>query len=285
MSAAAGPTRDVEDRLTGMSFFFPRLDIEQIIDEHARCGFDAIEIHVQHVSPGVPVPLTPQHGRAVGEVAARAGLRITTLNAAPHPQFTPHLGREAFRESVDTLVDLLRMADAMRAARVLVWDGVVAAEGDVKAAARSLAACIGEARDRSELERPPLVSIEMHPFTFALQHGGLAELAEAVVPSDAVLCLDFCHCAVALGRDFIEVIPDDVFAMVGHIHFSDSDARTSELHFPVGAGVLDLNALRERFAGTRVPAAWDLFGWPGVRAALHEGIAGYREFVTAVDGR
>ena len=56
-----------------------------------------------------------------------------------------------------------------------------------------------EAIDR--LADPPEVSIELHPFTFALKHRALPELATALSRVGAGICLDFCHFGVALGRE------------------------------------------------------------------------------------
>jgi sugar phosphate isomerase/epimerase len=84
---------------------------------------------------------------------------------------------------------------------------------------------------------------------------------------------------VALGRDFMSEVGDDVLLAVNHIHFSDTDCLTSELHFPPGMGVLDLNSVISRLAGQSVALAWDLFGWPAPRAAIRESLPSYASFV------
>ena len=59
----------------------------------------------------------------------------------------------------------------------------------------------------------------------------------------------------------------------------DTDTTTSELHFPPGDGVLDLDAIGARLAGKPIALSWDLFGWPGVRHAVRSRFDTYSAFV------
>jgi sugar phosphate isomerase/epimerase len=70
-----------------------------------------------------------------------------------------------------------------------------------------------------------------------------------------------------------------VVAAIDHVHFSDTDAKTSELHFPPGEGVLDLEAIVARLAGKPIAFSWDLFGWPGPRHAVRARMSVYQSFV------
>ena len=126
---------------------------------------------------------------------------------------------------------------------------------------------------------PPPVSCELHPFTFALKHRRLPQLAAALRSVGAGICFDFCHFGVALGRDLVDHLDDDVVDAIDHVHYSDTDTKTSELHFPPGEGVLDLDAIGARLAGKPIAASWDLFGWPGPRHAVRSRMGVYRAFV------
>ena len=95
----------------------------------------------------------------------------------------------------------------------------------------------------------------------------------------AGICFDFCHFAVALGRDLLAAIDDDVLEAIDHVHYSDSDCVTSELHFPPGLGVLELDAIGARLAGSPIATSWDLFGWPAPRTAMAGWFDRYRTFV------
>ena len=76
------------------------------------------------------------------------------------------------------------------------------------------------------------------------------------------------------GRPAAEVVD-----AIDHVHYSDTDTTTSELHFPPGEGVLDLDAIGARIAGRPIAVSWDLFGWPGPRHAVGSLMDVYRAFV------
>ena len=138
---------------------------------------------------------------------------------------------------------------------------------------------IEAARNRAGLANPPAVSVELHPFTFALAHRLVAETGAALAEAGAGICLDFCHFAVALGPSFADELDAGMLDAVNHVHLSDSDGVSSELHVPLGEGVLDVDALAGLLAGREVALAWDLFSWPLPRAGLRAGFARYRGLV------
>ena len=96
---------------------------------------------------------------------------------------------------------------------------------------------------------------------------------------DAGICLDLCHFGVALGAGFAEQLDDRVLSAINHVHFADTDCETSELHFPPGRGILDLDSIMSRLSGLDVAVAWDLFGWPAPREAIRESLPAYARFV------
>jgi sugar phosphate isomerase/epimerase len=167
----------------------------------------------------------------------------------------------------------------MGSPRVLIWDGIAREPAVVDRAPTTLARVIGRALEDCRLPDPPDISIELHPFTFALEQRRLDDLAAALVPLQAGICLDFCHFAVALGPGFIDEVSDRVLDTVNHIHYADSDATTSEFHIPPGLGVLDLKRITERLRGRGLSAAWDLFCWPGPERAIGTYMPAFAEFV------
>jgi sugar phosphate isomerase/epimerase len=267
-------------KLIGMSLIAGREDIETAAAAVKELGFEGMEVHASQLGPGLPgVPVFEAHAAAAGEVVRRAGLIVSTLNVVGDATFDPFGGGDASQVTVDGLASHMRWADAMGAPRVLIWEGRVEKRGEVDQACRTLAQVIEAAGRRSGLEQPPPVSIELHPFTFALKHKAIDELATALRPVGAGICFDFCHFGVALGRDLLPFLTDDVVEAIDHVHYSDTDTRTSELHFPPGAGVLDLDAIGSRLAGKNIALSWDLFGWPGARHAARSRMAVYRAFV------
>jgi sugar phosphate isomerase/epimerase len=264
----------------GMSVVMLRDDLETATRVVKEQGFDAIEVHVSHLGPGMPgVRVYEAHAAAAGELIRRQGLIVSTLNAAGDPSFDPFGGPDAFRSTVDAMAHQLRLAAAMGSPRLLVWDGRVAERSGVEEALSTLAEAIARATERSGLADPPRVSAELHPFTVGLQHRVLPELAAALTSVGAGICFDFCHFGVALGRDLLTSVDDAVLDAIDHVHYSDTDCVTSELHFPPGEGVLDLDAIGDRLAGRPIATSWDLFGWPSPRGAIAERMATYAAFV------
>lgn len=267
-------------KLIGMSLIAGRDDLEVAAATVKGLGFEGMEVHAHQLSPGLPgVPVFEGHAAAAGELVRRAGLMVSTLNVVGDATFDPLGGPEAMERTIDGLATHMRWASAMGAPRVLIWEGRVEDPSSVPAACETLARVIEAAGRRSKLAAPPPVSCELHPFTFALKHRALPQLGAALLSVGAGICFDFCHFGVALGRDLLGFLDDDVVAAIDHVHYSDTDTLTSELHFPPGDGVLDLDAIGARLAGKPIAASWDLFGWPEPRHAVRTGMATYRGFV------
>jgi sugar phosphate isomerase/epimerase len=268
-------------KLIGMSLIAGRDDIETAAATVKELGFEGMEVHAHQLGPGLPgVPVFEAHAEAVGDVLRSAGLIVSTLNVVGDATFDPFGGPEALERTINGLATHMRWAAAMGAPRILIWEGRVDHRTDVNRACRTLAQAIEAAATRSGLQSPPPVSCELHPFTFALKHKALPELAKSLESVGAGICFDFCHFGVALGRDLLSYIDDDVVAAIDHVHYSDTDTKTSELHFPPGQGVLDLEAIGVRISGKPIALSWDLFGWPGPRRVIRERMDIYRGFVT-----
>jgi sugar phosphate isomerase/epimerase len=260
-------TRPDVGLLIGATVAFARLDAEAVAALLLDLEFEAMEVQLLQIGPGVPgVPVFEGHAAALGESLRDRGLVVSTLNGAGAPGFDPLVDPEG---AADELARQLRLTAAMGSPRLLCWDGRLPPDVRAEKAPERLAACIAAGAERSGLAEPPEVSVELHPFTFALEHRLVGELGAALRGVGAGICLDFCHFGVALGADF-----DFEPAHVNHVHYSDTDCVTSELHFPPGKGVLDLDSLVARLpAGVAI--SWDLFGWPAPRAAIRASMGDY----------
>ena len=271
------PPRDV-GHLIGMTVALSWLDGEQATDELAAIGFGAIEVHLRQIGPALVGPsVLEAHAAAMGALIEGRSLVPSSLNAAGEPGFEPIAGD--WEGSVGVLAHQLRLAAALGAPRLICWDGRLGESQATRAPIR-LAEAIEAARDRSGLQDPPAVSVEFHPFTFALAAGQLLETAHALDEIGAGICLDFCHFGVALGPGFATSLGTDVLAATNHVHLADSDCCTSELHAPLGAGVLAVDEIAGMFGGRPVALAWDLFGWPAARQAMRDGLPRYREIMS-----
>jgi sugar phosphate isomerase/epimerase len=267
-------------RLIGSTVGFGRLDVEAAAEVLVELGFEATEVHLLQLGPGIGGALVFEgHAAALGESLQEAGLVVSTLNGAGAAGFEPLVDRETWDEAASELGRQLRLASALGSPRLLCWDGRLPPNGDAEAAPRLLADCIAAGVERSALSDPPVVSVELHPFTFALEHHLVPELVAALRDVGAGICLDFCHFGVALGPAFLDELDAEALASINHIHFADSDCVTSELHFPPGKGILDLPAIVSRLSGLGVALAWDLYGWPAPRAAIRRHMPVYAGFV------
>ena len=273
-------------KLVGMSGWLALEDLEEACDTLRALGFEGIGVfHAQVASRLIAAPVYEGHYRAAGDVIREAGLIVSTLNVIrERDEFDPFGSDESRPAAAARLAADLRMAVAMGAPGVLIWDGRVDDEHGADAAPALLAECIERARDLAGLADPPEISLELHPFTFALKYGRLVPLAEALSSIGAGICVDFCHFGVALGPAFYEAIDDSVMAAVSEIHYSDTDCVTSEFHYPPGRGILDMSRVADRFAGRGVPASLDLFQWPAPRAAVRSSMEAYRDFVMRLSG-
>lgn len=267
-------------QLIGMTGWLAMQDLEEGCRTLLGLGFEAVGIyHTQVASRLIGAPTYDAHFAAAGACVRDMGLGVSTLNVIEDdPVLDPLTGDPD--AAAERLAIHLRHAAAMGAPGILIWDG--RATDSKQADPSALARTIDRARaGAGSLAGALRVSVELHPFTFALKYGRLEELAAALPKVGASICMDFCHFAVAMGQDFIRNLSDDVLAAIGEIHYCDSDAQTSEFHFPPGKGILDLEEIETRLAARGIPAALDLFQWPFPQSAAVESMDYYRRFVQA----
>lgn len=271
-------TQHLDIDLVGMTVSLPRLDVEAAAGEIAAAGYGSIEVFSGQVGPGVfDVPAEESHARAAGVYLQRQGFVPVMLNSIDG-RFDPLRRPES---SIDALAAQLRLAHALGMPRILIWDGIFEPDADVslKDAPQHLAGSIVAARAASGLESVPAVSVELHPFTFALAHDLLEETAAALVSVGAGVCLDVAHFAVARGASFADELSPVLLDAINHVHWCDSDLATEGLHFPPGRGIVDLAAVERVLAGRSVILALDLFGWPAPREVMREYSREYKELV------
>jgi sugar phosphate isomerase/epimerase len=269
----------------GMSVTLLRNDLEDAAGVIADLGFQALEVHLSHLGPGLPgVPVYEGHAAAAGDLIRQHGLVVSTLNAVADSSFQPFGGSAAMKATVTALAHQLRLAAAMGSPRLLIYEGRVSSAPEVSGAIRLLVTCLEQAQAESGLADPPAFSVECHPYTWALAYRRLPELAAALRGVGAGICLDFCHFGVALGSRIDDWLDPGVLDAVNHLHYSDTDASTPELHFPPGRGTLDLAAIAERLRGRGLAAGWDLFGWPGPRETMRVYFDRYEAFVRSING-
>ncbi len=119
-------------KLVGMSVVLMRDDLETAAQTIRDLGFEAIEVHGSHISPGMPgVTVYDAHAAAAGDLIRRIGLDVSTLNVVGDASFQPFDGPDALRATADAMGRHLRWAAAMGSPRILIWEGRVASASEV----------------------------------------------------------------------------------------------------------------------------------------------------------
>jgi sugar phosphate isomerase/epimerase len=88
----------------------------------------------------------------------------------------------------------------------------------------------------------------------------LIELCDRLDPEWFGVTYDCCHFGVGKPNDYIDAIAR-LGNRIKHVHFSDSDQKSSELHFAIGKGTLKLDEITSalkaiHFQGTMMLDLW-----------------------------
>ena len=147
---------------------------------------------------------------------------------------------------------------------VMVWEGVRPQESDMPTA-DLLAVLVNLFREAIDYARPKGVrfTAEPHPFTLGMDNDFMKKLCDQLDREHFGVLFDFCHYGVGQPGTYVNAIYE-LGPRIEHLHYSDTDGVTSELHYPPGKGVLDLAAMNKAlvdisFAGT---STLDMYGYP-----------------------
>jgi sugar phosphate isomerase/epimerase len=117
--------------------------------------------------------------------------------------------------------------------------------------------------------------IEPHPFTVGMHPEFLIRLCDALPPEHFGVTCDFCHFGVGRPKDYIKVIRR-LGRKIQHLHYSDSDQISSELHFVPSEGRLDMQGILQALkdSGYRGKLTLDLYGYPTPVAGAKRAVPG-----------
>ncbi len=116
------------------------------------------------------------------------------------------------------------------------------------------------------------------PFTLGMDVEFIKQLCDRLSREHFGILFDFCHFGVGKPTSYVQAIYE-LGDRIQHLHYSDSDQQTSELHFPPGKGKLDLEAMDRalRDIGFRGTSTLDLYGYPLPEQGYRWGLPRYRE--------
>jgi sugar phosphate isomerase/epimerase len=256
----------------GNPMIFHRYPLEEALRLTAGFGYRQLEIW----PPQIEMCRTNDLRREFAAYAASLGLSLVRLNAAAADYFVPLTSRRAVKAIIQGLKRDVDAAQALGMTQLLTWEGRKpegAKSADLHGWILDETANIFREVVQYGKSKGISVSVEVHPFTLGIDLDFLVELCDRVDSDFFGVTYDCCHFGVGLPNDYVEAIPK-LGHRIKHVHFSDSDKVSSELHFATGKGCLDLEAitaaLKEiRFQGTMMLDLW-LYPFPesGTRSSL-----------------
>jgi sugar phosphate isomerase/epimerase len=246
--------------LRSSSITFHTYTLEQACRLNVELGFDALELWREHL---IPVK-TPELVEQFSSFTKSIGLNICGMNNVDSKNFRPFDSEESFAQTLASLKSDVDLAASLRIKEVMAFEGrdPRSGNGDKTVLLETLTRLFREAIEYSS-KKGISFRIEPHPFTIGMDLDFLMKFCDSLNPNYFGILYDCAHFAVGKPDGYIDAIRI-LGKRIKHIHFSDSDKRTSELHYPPGLGKLDIDGIIRAFKlidydGT---LTLDLWGYP-----------------------
>jgi sugar phosphate isomerase/epimerase len=267
--------------IIGNPMIFRQLPLEDALRKMVALGYDAVELWPPQIQPC----RTPLLRKWLADYIASLGLKAVRLNAADPPYYQALGSAADVAAVVAGLNSDIDMAAELGMSQLLTYEGRIpnaASRADrfgwiMDATVDLFRQALAHARTRGVS-----LSVEVHPFTLGIDTDWLVELCDRLDAPDFGVVYDCCHFGVGLPDGYIAAIRR-LGRRIRHVHLSDSDKVSSELHYAPGTGCLDLAgivaALKEvGFNGTVMLDLWlyplpeegSRIGIPYVRQVLAE---------------
>jgi len=246
--------------LRSSSITFHTYTLEQVCKLNVELGFDALELWKEHLL-GVK---TPELARQFSSFAKSIGLNICALNNVDSKNFRPFDSEEHYALTLASLKSDVDLAESLSIKDVFAFEGrdPRSGNGDKSVLLKTLSRLYGEAIEYSSKKGIRFL-IEPHPFTIGMNLDFLLKLCDSQDPNYFGVLYDCSHFAVGKPTGYIDAIKT-LGKRIKHIHFSDSDKRTSELHYPPGMAELDIDGIISAFKQISYDGTitLDLWGYP-----------------------
>lgn len=265
--------------IIGNPMIFRQYPLDRAIRTLVDFGYQGVELW----APQIAICKTDPLRRQLAEFIRGIGLTLTGVNAADADYFsalTSPQDAEAVLAGLKRDIDLVH---TLGADYLLTWEGR-------KPAGATHADLFGWVLDTTvEIFRTAVayaqakgvqLFIEVHPYTLGIDLDFLTKLYDRIDADAFGVTYDCCHFGVGLPNGYIDAIYR-LGPRIKHLHFSDSDKQSSELHFAPGTGALDLagivTALKAiNFQG---PMMLDLWLYPFPEEGSRQGLAYLRNFL------
>jgi sugar phosphate isomerase/epimerase len=246
----------------GSSITFKDYPLEQTVEIMADLGFTRVEMWKRHLCRC----RTPKLRQSFARYAEGMGIRMGGLNAVGEEYFQPFGSEEDRRKTLDGLRGDVEYALSLGVSDVLVWEGIRPQALSEKECMNLLLPGLVELFSEAIVYSKPRnvrFLVEPHPFTVGMADDFLIALCDSLPAESFGITFDFCHYGVGRPRDYIQAV-SRLGRRIQHIHFSDSDLCSSELHLAPGQGVMNVEGLLYAFReiGYHGTLTLDLYGNP-----------------------
>jgi sugar phosphate isomerase/epimerase len=246
----------------GSSITFQDYPLEQTLDIMTELGFTRIEMWKHHLHRCMTADLRRDFAR----YAASRGISMGGLNVVGEDYYRPFGSSDEFARTLQGLKNDVDYALSLGSSDVLVWEGVrPGGTSDDECMEKLLPRLIDLFQQAISYSAPKKIRflVEPHPFTVGMLDTFMISLCDALPPEFFGITFDFCHYGVGRKHDYIDAVRH-LGNRIRHIHLSDSDLLSSELHFAPGDGLMDIPALIRAFCEIRYNGtiALDLYGNP-----------------------
>jgi sugar phosphate isomerase/epimerase len=251
----------------GSSITFEDYPLEQCIDLMSNLGFTRVEMWKHHLRRC----RTPELRRSFAEFASNHGIAMGGLNVVGEDYYQPFGTDRQWEQTLEGLRQDVDYALSLGARDVLIWEGIRPPGADERHCMDQLLPRLVDLfRQAIAYSSPKGVRflVEPHPFTVGMSDDFLIALCDTQPAEFFGVTFDFCHYGVGRPHDYIAAV-GKLRHRIQHIHFSDSDQVSSELHFAPGEGCMDLDGLLHAFReiGYKGTLALDLYSNPSPIAA------------------
>ena len=248
--------------MRGSSITFEDYPLEEALRWTRDLGFTRLEMWKHHLKRCK----TDSLRQAFVKCAREMGLEMGGFNAVGEPYFQPFGTDAQLHETLEGLKSDLEFTLSLGVKDVLIWEGVrPKGYTDLESQERLLPRLVELFQAAIKLAKPANARflVEPHPFTVGMNDQFLIKLFDTLDSPNFGVLFDCCHFGVGQPHDYIGAI-HRLGPRIRHIHFSDSDQKTSELHYVLGTGRLDLAAILEAFKSIRYDGTLtlDLYGYP-----------------------
>jgi len=266
--------------LRGNSISFHAYPAEEACQRIAAAGCTSVEMWKDHLKD-FKTPTLLHH---LSEFAGELGLSLWGLNVVGADYFQPFGSQAAYDSTLAGLKADVDFALELGVTQVMVWEGTHPPFKISQIAMLDTLTRLFE--EAIAYGRPHGVRFlaEPHPFTLGMDLDFMKQLCDRLGREHFGILFDFCHFGVGKPTSYV----DAIYALgdrIQHLHYSDSDGLSSELHFPPGKGTLDLAATDKALLdiGFSGSATLDMYGYPLPEKGYQWGLPRFQAALEALD--